>query len=469
MKAASLRPRPELFSVTWPLFAELLLGISVGLVGLSLASRMSDASSGAFALANHVQATFFLLFRVISVGVSVVITQNLGAGNRDAADQTARASLGASTWLGLAVAAGVMSTAGPLLRTVNAPAEVLPLALPYLRILALALGLDAFNASMAAVMRAHLHAREALLNMLAMHGLHLLLCWPLMGGVGPLPPLGLRGFAIAMVVSRAFGLLLHLLLWRWRLHLVPKRRDWWMVRGKRLAPVLHIGLPGGAENVAYRLAFMFTVALVARMGTVELATHTYTMQIIYFILLSGLAMGFASEILVGHMVGARELHAANHLVRRSLAWGLALSFVLALVAALTARWTLPLFTHDERVIATAQTLLWITVLLEPGRTFNLIVINALRATGDARYPVAAGVLSMLLVMAGGAWLLGVHWGLGLAGVWLAYAADEWLRGLLMAARWHRRGWIGHARATHRRVTAKRRTVSEPGLDSMATL
>jgi len=40
---------------------------------------------------------------------------------------------------------------------------------------------------------------------------------------------------------------------------------------------------------------------------------------------------------------------------------------------------------------------------------------------------------MLLVMAGGAWLLGVHWGLGLAGVWIAYAADEWLRGLLMVA------------------------------------
>jgi Na+-driven multidrug efflux pump len=85
-----------------------------------------------------------------------------------------------------------------------------------------------------------------------------------------------------------------------------------------------------------------------------------------------------------------------------------------------------------------------------------VVINALRATGDARYPVAAGVLSMIVVMAGGAWLLGVHWGLGLAGVWWAYTADEWLRGLLMAARWHWRGWVPHARQTHRRVSAKRR-------------
>jgi putative MATE family efflux protein len=459
MKSLSPPPRPALFAIAWPLFTELLLGISVGLVGLWLASRTSDASSGAFALANNVQATFFLLFRIISVGVSVVITQNLGAGNRQAADQTARAALGASTWLGLATALGVISGAGPLLRVMNAPAEVLPLALPYLQLLALGLALDAFNASMASVMRAHLHARDALLNMLAMHTLHLLLSWPLMGGAGPLPALGLPGFALAMVVSRAFGVAFHLWLWKRRLALVPRRSDWWAWRSERLAPVLHIGLPGAAENVAYRLALMFTIALTARMGASALATHTYTMQLMYFILLSGLAVGFASEILVGHMVGARELHAAHRLVRKSLALGFVVSFLLALAFALTAPWTLRLFTQDAQVIATARTLLWICVLLEPGRTLNLVVINALRATGDATFPVAAGVASMVLVMAGGAWLLGIHWGFGLAGVWFAYAADEWLRGLMMAARWWRRGWVPHARATHRRVTLKRRELA----------
>ena len=89
-----------------------------------------------------------------------------------------------------------------------------------------------------------------------MHSLHLLLCWPLMGGIGPLPPLGLQGFAIAMVASRAFGVAFHLWLWRERLGLVAKRRDWWTLHWPRLAPVLHIGLPGAAENVAYRVALM---------------------------------------------------------------------------------------------------------------------------------------------------------------------------------------------------------------------
>ena len=95
--------------------------------------------------------------------------------------------------------------------------------------------------------------------------------------------------------------------------------------------------------------------------------------------------------------------------------------------------------------------LWWTVLVEPGRVFKMVVINALRATGDARYPVVAGAASMAIVLAGGSWFLGVHLGWGLVGVWIAYAADEWIRGLLMWRRWVTLGWLPHARAAHRRL------------------
>jgi Na+-driven multidrug efflux pump len=143
------------------------------------------------------------------------------------------------------------------------------------------------------------------------------------------------------------------------------------------------------------------------------------------------------------------LHQAHHLVRRALGRGLLLSLAVALSAALAAPWLLRMFTSDPEIIATGTTLMWITVVLEPGRTFNLVVINALRAAGDARYPVMAGAASMVLVLAGGSWLLGLHW--GLVGVWVAYALDEWVRGLLMWRRWARLAWVPHARATHRRL------------------
>ena len=447
--------RPRLFSLTWPLLLELLLGIAVGVVGTVLAARASDASGAAFALAHHVFGTLFIVFRIVGAGVGVVITQALGAGRREQADAVARAVLGASSWIGLAVALVAATLAGPLLRLMNAPPDVLPLALPLLVALAPAMLLDAWNASLTAVMRAHLRARDTLAVMVAMQLLHLALMGPLMFGAGPLPALGLPGYALAVVLARLLAIALHLWLWRERLNLRLVWADWWRLRHRELGAVARIGLPGAAENIVYRLAYMVSVAVVGGLGAAALATHAYASQVVMVTLLFGLATGLSVEVLVGHLIGAGRLYEAHALVRRALARGLVVSVAVATGAALAAPWLLRLFTLDEHIIHSATLLLWLTVLLEPGRTFNLVVINALRAAGDARYPVLAGAASMVVVLAGGSWLLGSHFGLGLSGVWIAYAADEWLRGLLMWRRWATLGWVPHARASRRRLAVAR--------------
>lgn len=446
-------PSPRLFTLAWPLFLELLLGIGVGVVGTALAAHLSDLSGAAFALANHVAGMLFILFRVVGAGVGVVVTQALGGGRSDTASALARAALGASTWVGGLTATLALVSAAPLMRLLNAPAEVLPLAQPLLQWLAPALLLDAWNASMASVMRAHLRTRDTLWVMVLMHSTHLGLALPLMTGVGTWPGLGLAGFALALIAARTLALVLHLWLWRDRLGLRPTAADWWRLRRAELSAMAHIGLPGAAENIAYRLSFMVSVAVAGLLGAQALATQAYAQQIIHLVLLFGLATGLSVEIVVGHLIGAGRLRQAHVLVRRALARGLAVSVLAATLAALSAPWLLRLFTSDAQIITAATTLLWWTVLLEPGRTFNLVVINALRAAGDARYPVLAGAASMLIVLAGGSWVLGVEMGLGLVGVWIAYVADEWLRGLLMWRRWARLKWVPHARQSRRRVTS----------------
>jgi putative MATE family efflux protein len=447
------RPKPKLFALTWPLLAELLLGMGVGLVGLALAARTSESASAAFALSGHVLNAFFLLFRIVSMGVSVVVTQNLGAGNAAGAERTARAAIGASTWSGLLVAAIVLLSGGALLGLLNAPVDVRAAGEPFLLALAPALLLDAYNASLSAVLRAHLRTREAMLNVLAMHSVHLALCVPLMHGFGALPALGLPGFALALGISRLVGLGVHLWLWKRSLGLAPRARDAWTVDIATLRPVLHIGLPGAAEAIAYRLAMLASLAAVAGLGTSALATHGYTSQLTNLVVLVSVSLGFAGEILIGHEVGAGRLRAADRTLRRSLGTALVASVVGAIAMALGGPWLLRLFTSDPAIVASAAALLWINVALEPGRCCNVVVINALRAAGDARFQVQAGAASMLIVMAGGSWLFGVHLDWGLAGVWVAYALDEWVRGIMMVLRWRSLRWTHAARAARRRVAA----------------
>lgn len=438
-------PPPRLWPLLWPLFLELALGMAVGLVATALAARLSDGAAGAFALTNHLLSTLFIVFRIIGAGLGVVVTQALGRGARGSADALARAALGAGSWIGLGCAAFALGAGRPLLALLQAPDALVPIALPFLHWLAPGLMLDAWNAVMASVMRAHLRARDTLAVLIAMNALQLGLTFALM------PSQGLIGFAWALIASRLLGLALHSLLWTLRLDLRPRWTDWWQWRRAEVAAMLHIGLPGAAENIAYRLAFMVSVAVAGKLGGDALAAQAYASQIMYCVLLGGLAIGLSMEILIGHLIGAGRLREAHQLLRRSLASGLLISLGVALTAALLGPWLLAGFTQDAGIAAQAQTLLWLTVLLEPGRTFNLVVINALRATGDARYPVAVGAASMALVLAGGSWLLGWQLGYGLVGLWIAYAADEWLRGLLMWRRWATLGWLNAARASRRRV------------------
>ncbi|HEY1128180.1 MAG TPA: MATE family efflux transporter [Roseateles sp.] len=441
--------RPRLFPLTWPLLLELLLGIGIGVIGTALAARLSDDSGAAFGLANQVFAAIFVLFRVIGAGVSVAVTQALGAGRRDQADAVARAVVGASTWLGVGGAALALLAAGPLLHLVNAPSEVAPLARVLLQALAPALLIDAMNATMSSVMRAHLRSREALVVVIVIQIVTLAVALLAM------PYLGLPGYGLACLCGRGTGMVLHILLWKSRLNLQLRGEDWWRLKRAPLATVLHIGIPGAAENISWRLAFMTSLAAVAQLGALALATHAYTMQFLHVILIFGLAIAFAVEILVGHMIGAGELHAAHKLVRKALGFGIVVALVVSSCFALAGPWLLKKFTADRHIIELGSTLLWWTVLVEPGRVFNMVVINALRAAGDARYPVIAGAASMALVLAGGSWFLGVHLGWGLVGVWIAYAADEWIRGLLMWRRWATLGWLPHARASHRKLRLAR--------------
>jgi Na+-driven multidrug efflux pump len=117
-----------------------------------------------------------------------------------------------------------------------------------------------------------------------------------------------------------------------------------------------------------------------------------------------------------------------------------LTFAIVGTASLFRHQLIGLFTNDADIIAVGASIFLLSVVLEPGRTFNIVIINSLRAAGDARFPVMMGVLSMWGVSVPLAYLLGVHFGIGLLGIWIAFACDEWLRGIIMLLRWRSRAW-----------------------------
>jgi len=257
------------------------------------------------------------------------------------------------------------------------------------------------------------------------------------------------------VLSRALGLLVLQWAVRRETGLRISVGDYLRLPAAEMRRMLRIGLPAAGENLCYWLALMVVTTFNARLGEASLAAATYSMQIMSWVIVFADSIGLGTEILIGHRIGDGDLERAYHELLRSLRIGILIAIGTSATMALAAPLVARAFSSDALTAGLIVSVLRIGMLLEPGRVFNIVVINALRATGDARFPLLMGIASMWGVWVPLAWLLGLHSGLGIAGVWLSMCCDEWLRGMIMYRRWTRRHWVQHAEQSRQALVDQR--------------
>jgi putative MATE family efflux protein len=442
-----------LMGLAWPIFVEQGLRILISTVDTLMVSHISDGAVAALSVASQVVILAIILFNFIGVGSSVVITHHLGAGDIAGAARISRAAVGVNTWVGLVVSATVAAFAEPILHLMQLPPSLLPHARPFLVLMGGTLFLEAQNTAMAATLRAHGRTRPVMLTTGLQNVINLLGNCLLLFGLFGLPRLGVPGVALSGIVSRlvCFTLLRGLLRSATGVRLRP--RDYFALPLEPMRRILRIGLPAVGENLSYWLALMLVTSFASRMGETHIAAFAYSRQVSLWVILFIGSVGLATEILVGHRIGAGDFERARRELIVSLRKGFALALMAGSLVAAIAPYALAPFTNDAAVLAAAVTLQRVDILVNLGRVFNVVIVYGLRATGDSRFPLLIGLGSMWGVWVPLAWLFGVHLGVGLPGLYIGMIVDEWLRGLLNLGRWRRGGWIAQAELSRAHVGA----------------
>jgi putative MATE family efflux protein len=444
LAAAAPATRPTLLSLAWPIFIEQGLRVLIGTVDTLMVSHIGDDAVAGLSVANQVVMLFIISFAFIGIGSSVVITHHLGAHDRKGADQISATAIATNLWIGLVVSLLVTAFSAPMLQLMQVPAGPIVYAKLFLALMGGTLFLESMNVSIAATLRAHTHTRDAMLVALGQNIINIIGNCLLLFGLCGFPKLGVVGVAISSVFSRVVANIALWYLLARRIHLKMRWRDFFSIQREKVRRILSIGLPAAGENISYWVAFMVVTTFVARMGATQLATQTYTLNIERWVILLNISIGLGTEILIGHFIGAGRFEAAYRELLRNLRIALGCAVGGMAILALIAPWLLGIFTSTPVIIASGTVLLRMGLLLEPGRVFNVVVINGLRATGDARFPVIAGALCMWCGWVPLAWFLGLKLGLGLVGIWISLICDEWTRGMFMYYRWRKRKWLAYA-------------------------
>jgi multidrug resistance protein, MATE family len=210
------------------------------------------------------------------------------------------------------------------------------------------------------------------------------------------------------------------------------------------------GVPNGLQFVMEVGAFLILTLLVARMPPVDAAAHQMVLHLINVSFLPAHALAEAAAVLVGQAVGAGRNDLVPRVARRALAIGAGYSsFCCVVFAILGGAIVHALAAGDDSLGARATTLVHVGLLFLVADASNVIARGVLRGASDVRYAAVVGIITSWVTTPPLAYLLGVHWGLGVVGGWLGLAVEITVGALLFWLRVWRGGWQPAAAAARR--------------------
>ncbi|MGE7169966.1 MATE family efflux transporter [Bacillus altitudinis] len=440
VQAKSEKSHPSLFALTWPIFIEISLYMLMGSADTLMLSQYSDNSVAAVGVSNQLLNLLIVMFSFITTGTTIVITQLLGASRKQEATQVAYVSLGTNFLISFVISLLMFVLAVPILHMMGLSSELMPDATVFLQIVGLLSFIQALIMTYSAILKSYGFTRDTMYVTIGMNLLNVAGNYLVIFGPFGFPVLGVMGVALSTSFARLIGLTAMILIVRHRIGLRFSFKRMFYIQRTHLKKLLKIGIPSAGEQLSYNGSQMIITLFITFMGTQALAAKVYTQNLMMFIMLFGAAISQGTQILIGRLIGAKEFDAAYRRCMKSLYWAIAISLLSSTALSLSSTHLLTFFTSNSEIIQIASLLLILTIILEPGRSFNMVIINSLRAAGDAKFPVYMAMISMWGIGLPIAYLLGIQLEMGLIGVWISFIVDEWVRGIFMYRRWRSRVW-----------------------------
>jgi putative MATE family efflux protein len=258
------------------------------------------------------------------------------------------------------------------------------------------------------------------------------------------PAMGVAGAALATLVAYGLNTLLVMTkLWSGfdgiRLSLRSFSPDRELLRR-----IVALSWPVAAERIVMRIGFVFYVRIISSLGTVALAANTVAVRLESLFITAGFGFTIAATTLVGQAVGRGDFTAARKKAHESLRFAAVTMASLTVLLILLRNFAVGMFEPEEsvRALATACVAIGAFELTAFGVLFTFA--GASRGAGDTRSPMLVALIGTFAFRLPLVYLLGVHFGLGLKGIWYGTLMDWIGRATLMWLIFRSGRWMGKA-------------------------
>jgi Na+-driven multidrug efflux pump len=238
------------------------------------------------------------------------------------------------------------------------------------------------------------------------------------------PVLGVRGSAIATLISRIIEMIVFLVV-SWRSYDILRVRISVLrqVTSELFKKVVSTMVPVILNELCWGLGFAVYSVVYGRISTEAFDAVQITNVITNLFLVAGFGMASASAVMVGHVIGAGEEHKGREYAWRFVRICFFGGIVLGVALYTTAPLVTGLFKVTSDVLKTSIVILWLNAIIIPIRLINVVtIVGILRGGGDAGFAFITEGLTM--------WLVGVP--LAVIGAFVLKLEVQWVVLMIMA-------------------------------------
>ncbi|MGX7029822.1 MATE family efflux transporter [Vagococcus zengguangii] len=430
----------ELLLLSWPILVELFLRVIIGNINVLMISGYSEPAVAAVSSSNQLINLTVFIYGFVTVGTQIIIAQLIGAKEHHKINKVIQTGLFGAFIMGLLISLTFIFFSKQLLVFMNLPVNIVEIGKDYLQFFGGSLIVSALTAVVIAVLRSHGQTKPALIiplvsTILAVIGNYFALFSPF-----GFPHLGVKGLGMSSAIANTIGLIISLYLLNQCVGYNVLKNNPLKFSKSYLGKIFKLGLPSSGESLSYQASQIVVTIIVATLGQSYLIAKSYVQTITQFVYITASAIAQGNQIMVGRFVGAKDYDNAFDRAKRSAVLGTIITIVFSFIVYLFAEQFMGIFTDNQEIIQISKIILLIDIALETGRAINMILVSALNAAGDVKFPLICSLIALWVISLPFSYLLAIVFKWGLVGVWLAYTIDEGLRSIAMSKRWQSGHW-----------------------------
>lgn len=438
--------------LAWPCVIENLSATLVSLVDTAMVGSLGAVATAAVGVCASPSWLMNGLVQALGVGGTALVARAIGAGERAEAEHTGRQVFKVAVLMALLIMA-VMFFGAPLIPIImSAKPEVHADAAAYMRIVSCCYLFHYTGMAMGALLRGAGDTKTSMISGIMANALNIVGNYFLIYQTRPVSLLGLRftmygaGLGVRGAAAASAGamgvaalyVLIHMFGKKSALRVGFSFKERW--DGSTLKRVFRIGLPAALERVAINLGQMLFAAMIASVGTIEVAAYHIAINVEGLGYMPAYGFSAAATTLVGQKLGAKAPDEAEKLGKRCVALSLVLLTAVGAVMYLASGALAAVFSPDPAVVAIAAAFIAICAVEQPFNAVSIVVSGALRGAGDTVMPFVYGLITMWGVRILGAWLFGLRLNMGVLAICWAMVADLGVRSLLLWGRFLHGKW-----------------------------